>query len=91
MWGLYWGHSLRTRLWALNPRLFFHTPIFPLNRHLRTARLGLHGTAQEISYGVWASWYRPLLSMSPVNTGQQLPLLPVHCFLLYLTDAVDVP
>lgn len=91
MWGLCRGQRRGIRLWALNPCMFFHIPVFPLNKHLRTARLGLNSTAQEISYGVWARQCRPLLSMSPVNTGQQLPLLTVHCFLLYLTEAVDIP
>lgn len=48
----------------------FPYPIFPLNKHLRTVRLGLHGPIQEVSYRVWAAWPRSLLAMSPVNTGQ---------------------
>lgn len=69
LWGLSWGQRLRTRLWALQAYLFPY-PIFPLNKHLRTVRLGLHGPIQEVSYRVWASWPRSLLAMSPVNTGQ---------------------
>lgn len=73
------------RLRALTSMFVFPYPSLSCNRWT----LELQGL--DCMALLWARLCRPLLSTSLVNTGWQLLLLTVYCFLLYLTDAVNDP
>lgn len=66
--------------------------VFPMYRHLRTSRLGLHGPAQKMSHRVRVRLWPPLQGvqafLSSVNTQNSFSPSSVCCLPLCLTDVV---